>query len=287
MFEVLNLLDSAVTIYKALESGRPLCIGKLGNAELMCLYNYHHALHHGQTKISWSPVVEKEIFINAGVFPKTEQARINFCLEIEKAVEKADLLSPWNNGLGDFEKRFIRSRNKECVFIDLCSIEPYYTGISWTRLLKDKKVLIVSPFVETIKLQYTKKDLIWSNNLLPNFELLTIYHPTSKAVSSYEQNPYVSWINMVQDIQQQIERVNFDIALIGTGASSLPLAAFIKSLGKQAIHLGGPLQILFGIKGKRWNDNRFMGCFFNENWVLPSKKETPDEFDKIEGGCYW
>ena len=97
MFEVLNLLDSAVTIYKALESGRPLCIGKLGNAELMCLYNYHHALHHGQTKISWSPVVEKEIFINAGVFPQTEQARINFCpvFLARYAIPQLSISSAW------------------------------------------------------------------------------------------------------------------------------------------------------------------------------------------------
>ena len=41
---------------------------------------------------------------------------------------------------------------------------------------------------------------------------------------------------------------NFDIALIGCGAYGFPLAAFVKGIGKKAVHIGGPLQLFFGIK---------------------------------------
>ena len=37
----------------------------------------------------------------------------------------------------------------------------------------------------------------------------------------------------------------------------MPLAAFIKSIGKKAVHLGGSTQILFGIKGERWDERDF------------------------------
>jgi glycerol-3-phosphate dehydrogenase len=48
---------------------------------------------------------------------------------------------------------------------------------------------------------------------------------------------------------------DYDVALIGCGAYGLPLASHVKRKGKQSIHLGGGLQLLFGIKGKRWDDN--------------------------------
>jgi len=286
MFSVLNFLDSAVELYRLFESNKPICCGKIGNAELMCLYNYHIALHRGQSPIQWSPIIEKEIYINAGVFPQTESARINFCQELEKAVKNSDLLAAWNGGLSDFERRFIKSRSPDCLLADLCSLEPYYSGIPWTKFLKDKKVLVISPFTDSIKLQFGRKNLVWENNFLPDFELITLHHPTSKAISQ-EENNYNSWLEMVGDFKEKMNNISFDIALIGTGASSLPLASHAKSLGKKAIHLGGPLQILFGVKGGRWEDNKVMNIFFNNYWIRPSKSEIPTGYKQIEGGCYW
>ena len=80
----------------------------------------------------------------------------------------------------------------------------------------------------------------------------------------------------------------FDIAIIGCGAYGFPLASFIKNLGKQAIHLGGVTQLLFGIKGKRWEEwKHYTELRKNngENWIFAN--EIPEDYKKIEGGCYW
>ena len=46
------------------------------------------------------------------------------------------------------------------------------------------------------------------------------------------------------------------VALLGCGAYGMPLGAFIKDgLKKPAIHVDGVLQLLFEIKGKRWDEN--------------------------------
>jgi len=79
----------------------------------------------------------------------------------------------------------------------------------------------------------------------------------------------------------QMTQMEFDVAIIGCGAYGFPLAACAKRLGKQAIHLGGATQLLFGIKGKRWGD------IGNEHWVHPLPEEHPQGFEKVEGGCYW
>lgn len=54
-----------------------------------------------------------------------------------------------------------------------------------------------------------------------------------------------------------MDAVDYDIVLLGCGAYGFPLAAYAKRRGKQAIHMGGSLQLLFGIKGKRWEDQNY------------------------------
>ena len=81
------------------------------------------------------------------------------------------------------------------------------------------------------------------------------------------------------------------ICLIGAGAYGLPLAAHVKRMGKKGIHLGGTVQLLFGIKGKRWENNYHKvydyTTLFNEEWVRPNKLEVPQNAQSVEEACYW
>ena len=81
--------------------------------------------------------------------------------------------------------------------------------------------------------------------------------------------------------------IDFDIALIGCGAYGLPLAVQLKRAGKQAIHIGGALQLLFGIKGTRWENKPEASILFNEYWIRADLSERPRRLDQVEGGCYW
>ncbi|MCD7883766.1 MAG: hypothetical protein LUI87_08725 [Lachnospiraceae bacterium] len=81
--------------------------------------------------------------------------------------------------------------------------------------------------------------------------------------------------------------MDFDVAIIGAGAYGLPLAAYCKERGAQAIQMSGATQILFGIKGKRWDDHPFISSLYNEYWVRPNESETPPLKQKVEGGSYW
>ncbi len=58
-------------------------------------------------------------------------------------------------------------------------------------------------------------------------------------------------------------------------------------MGKGAVHLGGDLQLMFGILGKRWENNERIIDLRNDHWVYPSKDETPEEAIRVENGCYW
>jgi hypothetical protein len=77
--------------------------------------------------------------------------------------------------------------------------------------------------------------------------------------------------------------MEYDIALVGAGACSLPLVAHAKSMGKKAMHLGGSLQLMFGIKGGRFDDNGI----YNSRWTRPVPEDSPDNRHLMEKGAYW
>jgi hypothetical protein len=91
----------------------------------------------------------------------------------------------------------------------------------------------------------------------------------------------------LKKMENDISMLDFDIAIIGCGAYGMPLAAFVKSMGKQAIHLAGWTQVLFGIIGTRWLNNPRVSSMMNPYWIHPSNKNIPSEAKRIENGAYW
>ena len=145
--------------------------------------------------------------------------------------------------------------------------------------------MVIHPFAATIREQYKRREKIWDNpDVLPEFELYTI-----KAVQTVagELSQFEDWGAALDYMKREIDKIDFDIAIIGCGAYGFPLAAYCKQKGKKAIHMAGATQILFGIKGKRWDDMPAVNKFYNEYWVRPLPDETPKRSKDVEGGCYW
>ena len=91
--------------------------------------------------------------------------------------------------------------------------------------------------------------------------------------------------------KNELVKLDFDIALLGNGCWGMTCGGFIKKyLNKSAIHLGGALQLLFGIYGNRWLDpgSRFFKAgLINNSWKRPYESEKPSYSESVEGGCYW
>ena len=164
--------------------------------------------------------------------------------------------------------------------VSLDDLQPYHHADPWSEALAGKTVLVIHPFTKSIQAQYQKRSLLFDDpRVLPDFELKTITAVQSIAYNT--SSVYSTWFDALDHMCDQMTSTAFDVAIIGCGAYGFPLAAFAKRLGKQAIHLGGATQLLFGIKGKRW------GEIGNEHWTRPLTEEHPQGFDKVEGGCYW
>jgi hypothetical protein len=177
-------------------------------------------------------------------------------------------------------------------------LDPYWANIPWTRALKCKKILVVHPFVKTIENQYKKREFLFKDkNFIPEFESLNLI----MAVQSLgnENTPFNDWFQALDFMKAEIDKIDYDICLIGCGAYGFPLAAHVKRSGKKALHIGGSLQLLFGIRGKRWEsviDPHYepgsdilidYHGLPNDYWVRPSEEETPKNHFKVEGSCYW
>ncbi|MGH8020715.1 MAG: hypothetical protein ACREIA_21005, partial [Opitutaceae bacterium] len=96
-----------------------------------------------------------------------------------------------------------------------------------------------------------------------------------------------TWFEAFDDLRDRVAATSFDVALVACGAYGLPLAAAIKRMGRQAIHLGGSLQLMFGIRGRRWDAWPSISSLLNEHWTAPLDTERPPRFWRVEGGCYW
>lgn len=157
----------------------------------------------------------------------------------------------------------------------------------WTRALKGKKVLVIHPFAQTIEKQYAKREYLFPSNpdILPEFELHTIKAVQTIAGRSDER--FATWFDALDWMKSEVDKVDFDVALIGCGAYGFPLASYCKNIGKIAVHIGGDLQMLFGILGARWEKYEITKRLVNEYWVRPSENETPKSANVVEDGCYW
>jgi hypothetical protein len=230
---------------------------------------------------------------SAGFFPIRIDLFSRFVEVYEQAAREIDCLAIWNfeQGRWDMEERMFRDYSPHAALVSIRSLESWLFDDPWTYSLRGRRVLVVHPFAESIRQQYAKRTTLFADErVLPQFEALL----TLKAVHSIAGNTtsYETWFDALDDMRSEIERTDFDIALIGAGAYGLPLAACVKQLGKKAIHMGGVTQILFGIIGRRWERPIPGGYpplnrFFNDNWTRPLPQETPSGFERIDGGAYW
>ena len=219
-------------------------------------------------------------YINAGFYGN--QNYINYAKMYKNACDNSDLHAYWNfEGFVEMED-FLVPESKE--LIEPSALESFRFDNPWTEKLKDKNILIIHPFKETIDKQLLIKDKIWQNkNVLPDATYITY-----KSIQSIGgSGPHKDWYESFDIMCKDISKIDFDVALLGCGSYGLPLANYIKNLGKSAVYIGGGLQLYFGIKGKRWENSQDITKFYNDYWTRANTNETPNTSNMVEGGCYW
>lgn len=275
-----NILDAVCgneCIKKLITENKGAMVARCGATEMRCVGEY---LSTG----AFSKMIKREIFELSGVFPTTDSFLKQFCEYYMDCVTQSDILVLWGVGA---ECKVVKTKcGNKTKYTQLTALEPYYFEQPWSVALKNKRVLVIHPFDESIKKQYRNREKLFLNpSVLPEFESLTCIRAVQSIAG--QKTEFETWFDALDHMKNQIRATDFDVAIIGAGAYSLPLAAFVKQQGKVAIQMSGATQILFGIKGKRWENISEVSKLFNEYWVRPAENEKPKRSEKVEGGSYW
>jgi hypothetical protein len=202
----------------------------------------------------------------------------NYYFSFLKSMPEIDVLGSWL-----FWESIFKAELKSSIKVKLSRLEPYYHDVNWLSALRDKKVLVIHPMKDSILRQFEKKDLLFKEEYrMPDFELDILQ------ALYFDDETYNTWPKMYNYYLNEVEKYNFEIAIIGNGSWGMPLGAHLKGMGKKVIHLGGSVQLLFGIMGNRWfNDYPFVRNLMNEHWIYPNSKETPKWSVGYDKKAYW
>lgn len=288
-------------IGSAIRNKESISVGKIGQIEAEAVSAFHQlGLKNSQT-FGWSigeypPKIVNQMFNNAGVFPKGRKGLDVFSRLYQDSLGACDILSmsyPWLiPSSGEYISN-IRGSKKNQMSCRISATEPFLEEDPYTRYLSGKRVAVISPFTKSMKSQLSRRELIWGshvNDFLPETtEWIFIRAPLSAGLVEPVDK---DWDSMISRLTKECfppgkEDVWPDVVLSGFGPGGLCLNEAAKARGKVGISLGGSLQLLFGIRGKRWDAHKLFKNFFNEYWVRPSGEERPPSKDLVERGCYW
>ena len=290
--------DSEQRLIEIISQNRPLMIARFGSVELAAFVNYLQVTDKLKDSQDYSLVkyLKDECFPNwysiatrtslsrqAGFFPCTNKMLTKWGDLVLNDIKDLDVLLTWLGG-----EKYIESylNVNEKIFNSYIYF-PFLFANPWTQVLKNKKVLVISPFSDTIESQYKRRKKLFKNQLvLPEFELKTI--KAYNVLGGENSYPNINnWFDALEDMKHQIDAIDFDIALIGCGAYAFNLAAYVKRKGKKGLTLCGGLQTLFGIYGVRHEEDFRKLGILNEYWVRPKNDERPKGFQNVENGAYW
>ena len=291
--------NNSVHFFYFILSDKPYLISRVGNVEINACRGKHLTKFPSSEPIPTLNTIDQYIRKNAGFYFKNQTNHLT-CREIfyiwqQKYINcifKSDIVLVYKHHLKDFEIVF----QKETNVIDKLKYEVFFEDLEFYLLLLeyyttilDKKILIISHFTDTMKKQLDKLHLIF-----PNFKIKKTNIIFYKSFQSIEGNyPHNNWLETFQIMIDDISKINFDISFMGCGCYGLPIAHYIhKEMKKSALYIGGIVQLLFAIKGRRWDirsnfSSHFLFKKINDYWIFPAEHEKPLNYKNVEEGCYW
>jgi hypothetical protein len=270
-------LDATNLYIKKFIKSKPFFIGRIAGCELNVFLPHLLDL--------------MELENNAGIYIKNEESFNTYKEYLLESYKHCTVIAEWDNKGKVFShtgagQQFIASRTQHIPKINALELEPYYFKNSWMPDIKGKRLLIVHPFIKTIKKQIPNIKQIFPNmHWFEDCTFQIVQPPLTLAGNHHNmdwQEHYKLFIETLKDIN------DFDIALVAAGGYGMLISDYIfTEMKKSVMYIGGALQIFFGIIGKRWFDNKDILKLVNDEWIRPLKEDKPPNFTNVEKGCYW
>lgn len=290
--EPLGLVDAHQFVVESLSSSGSVFVGRLGSTELRAVVRHELRSTRGLFRRLSASITDlrapffsrfenRKLSYDSGFYPLTASDVARFAEVMLWSMERVDLLASWVPGEAMFLEKLGHAR-----IIELESLEPFWAHKPWTSALDGRRVLVIHPFADTIRAQFegARNGLFPETGILPDFQLQTLRSVQSLGGPDSRFN---TWFDALDWMTEECLKREFDVALIGAGAYGFPLAARLKAEGRKAIHLGGVLQVLFGIRGRRWDSIPKYRALYNSHWTSPFPHEVPNRAYRLGQGSYW
>lgn len=280
-----NAQKDNLYIKEVIQQNKPFFIGRIAGCELKVAYCFQHG--------NLLDIVDelKELENNAGIYTKDNESLKKYTIKLIESYDHCTIIAEWEQTGKVFTytgsaQEFIRKRTLNIPKINALSLEPYYFKDNWMSALKGKKILIIHPFSKTFSNKITNiKNIFPNQSWFEDCKIQFVEPPLTLAGN--HQN--TDWQEHFEIFIKKIEiELDFEIALVAAGGYGMLISDYIfKEMHKSVMYIGGALQLFFGVIGKRWFDNKEILKLVNDDWSRPNKNDKPNNFIKVEKGCYW
>ncbi len=260
----------------ALANGRGYAAAKIGRSEKQWLY-YPILLANqkdDRTRRAYELALAFHFQVQSGLFPAEREFYLRFDDVCVDHLKRLDCLGLFFDEPA-LEQQIIRYYQPAAELIYYRDQEPDRSSPTneancYLPLFAGKRLLLVAPFAHFLRQRANQETFtrVWAKTGKAWFWPATV--DSIEFPYGYDaatQQKYGDALQLLDAIQQQIAGKKFDVALIAAGGLALPLAGFVKSLGRVGLSLGGHLQVIFGVTGNRWrNRASWQQRYFNEWW---------------------
>jgi hypothetical protein len=280
----------------AIEGSRGYAVGKIGKSNQVAMYYplFLQQEHDAETRRAYERDLAFSSLQQTGIFPNDPEFCLSFNEFYMEQVRNIDSLGICYNHPHELEiiKHYRLSNN--LIFYpeqEPDRSRPNNDANCYLPSLRDRKLLIVCPFAKFLAGRANEAlfERVWSKTgkrwFHPrNVDALEFPYGFSRDTHA----KYPTAFELLEDIKTEILKRDFDVALIGAAGLAIPIASFVKRLGKVGLDLGGALQFFFGVQAKRWQDwEHFKRDYFNEYWEYVPAEYTPKETDVCDQLAYW
>jgi len=142
------------------------------------------------------------------------------------------------------------------------------------EVLPGKRVLVVSPFERSIRQNFHQRRDFFKNFDYPDFDLLTVNTPITYHGLPRAFYPHENWFETADALRAEVSKQGFDVALLACGSYAMPLGEHIaQNMGKKAVYVGGLLQLMFGVTGRRYDKPFFADQCNLDSFIRPVEAE--------------
>jgi len=267
---------------EAIIEGKPFFMGRHGSNEILISTE---AILYNKKIISNIDIEKYKVScLKCGFNPRNVDDILKFSDLITDSCKQLDIYGTFRMIAEDFYIKTFMPQKTKITYLNMLDFWRY--DVPFTYGLKGKKVLVIHPLAETIEDQYRKREYLFENKyVLPEFSLKTL--KAVQTIANSKDDRFENWFEALEYMYNEAMKIDFDVAILGCGAYGMPLSAKLKKAGKVVIYMGGVTQMLFGIKGARWDKDPEASKLYNNYWVKPLVQDIPQNADQVEERCYW